>query len=344
MDFLIPEFHKNLKDNSLCRIENGHFYAGSYHIALEDALKAISEIEYKNTFNQWLEMRKSGLIELADIFLEEFEQEDRFAKLKQSYKNKAVVPFIGAGLSQPSGYSMWTPFLLKLCKLTSISETTLLKQLSNGEYEQAAEDLSKKLGTAFNEELENSFGVRREISGSVQLLPFFFDTPVFTTNFDNVLKKSFEQGKRSFEETIPGYSATEISKYLGSGERVLIKIHGTALSGNGRVLTKSEYEQHYEKDNIISKVIFAACSKTLLFMGCSLSTDRTILEMQKYANEMGHENCSRHYAFLKAPETQKSRNIKRQTLAEANIYPIWYSGGDHDQAIEALLYKLDEKQ
>jgi hypothetical protein len=114
------------------------------------------------------------------------------------------------------------------------------------------------------------------------------------------------------------------------------------ISGKGRILTLSEYDQHYAKENILPEVINAFCSKTLLFLGCSLSFDRTIKAVEAHVLAKGHENSARHYAFLRAPNNQESINQRSQQLAQANIYPLWYSGEDHDQAIESFLQKLAE--
>lgn len=342
MDFLIPAFHEELKDESRCYVEDGRVFIGGKYWTPEEILKLISEETHREIFNEWIEERKENLIQIADDFLNEFDQIDRFNKLKQTYKNNAVIPFVGAGLSEPSGYPMWTPFLKTLQKHSGISENQILERFSKGEYEEAAQDLSDSLGPAFNEELENAFGIKRDLNGSVQFLPLIFNGPVITTNYDNVLKRVYEQQSKSFEETIPGYLATDIVKHLAAGDRVLIMLHGKAMTGSGRVLTMSEYNEHYVKGDVINTVISSVCTKTLLFLGCSLSVDRTLTAMKNYAEQKGHANVARHYAFLPTPDTQELRNEKRKKLADSNIYPIWYSGGDHDQAIEAFFHKLSE--
>ncbi len=253
-----------------------------------------------------------------------------------------MVPFVGAGLSQPSGYPMWTPFLRNLRKRSRITEEQLDDLLSNGKYEEAAQALADDLGPIFGEELESTFGAARDITGAVQFLPSLFETPIITTNYDSVLKRVYENQNKQFEEIISGIQSSEISKFLGAGHRVLVKLHGTAMSGNGRILTLNEYNKHYVENDVIANVISAVCSKTLLFLGCGLSKDRTLGAMQSFAEQRGHENVARHYAFLQAPDGVDAMNERGRFLANSNIFPIWYSGGDHDQAIEAFLHKLNE--
>ena len=342
MDYLKPEFNEALKEEDSCYVQDGRIFIGGKHWAPEDVLSQISEDTYKEVFDDWVDIRKENLIQIADDILDEFDQRERFERLKQSFDKKAVVPFVGAGISQPSGYSLWTPFLKKLVQHTDITIEELEARLIAGEYEEAAQELAEKLGPAFAERIEAAFGDKKEIRGVVQLLPMLFDCPVLTTNYDSLLKRCYDIQKLHFDEVISGHQATEISRFLASGDRVLVKLHGTAMSGLGRILTLDEYQANYEQNDVIGTVIGAFCSKTLLFLGCSLSVDRTIIAIEAYVNSKGHENVPRHYAFLKAPSTQEAMNEKSRMLANANIFPIWYSGGDHDQALEALLQKMDE--
>lgn len=342
MDYLKSEFHEALKEEENCYVRNGRIFIGEKYWAPEDVLRQISEDSYKEVFDNWLDLRKENLIQIADDILDEFEQKERFEQLKKSFVKKSVVPFVGAGISQPSGYPLWTPFLKSLVQHTNIPIEDLEARLTAAEYEEAAQDLSNELGPAFAERIETTFGDQKEIKGVVQLLPVLFDCPVVTTNYDSLLKRCYDIQSLHFDEVISGHQALEISRFLASGDRVLVKLHGTAMSGSGRILTLDEYQANYEQNDVIGTVIGAFCSKTLLFLGCSLSVDRTIKAIEAYVNDKGHENMPRHYAFLKAPSTQEAMNEKSRMLANANIFPIWYSGGDHDQAVEALLQKLDE--
>ena len=224
-----------------------------------------------------------------------------------------------------------------------INEEEFESLLKDGKYEEAAQLLADNLGIAFNEELEIAYGVSRLIDGAVQYLPYVFDTPIVTTNFDDVLKRSYENAGLPFEEVVAGHLAEELPRYLGAGRRVLIKLHGTALTGRGRVLTLEEYENHYQHAELLRNLIESLCNRTLLFIGCSLNTDRTLSVMSDISLAKGHDNTSRHYAFLSCSETEEERISKKQQLANSNIYPIWYPPGEHDESIEALLVKLTEE-
>jgi len=53
----------------------------------------------------------------------------------------------------------------------------------------------------------------------------------------------------------------------------------------------------------------------------------------------GDDKTPRNYAFMRRPADNATRLAREHFLAERKIFPIWYDG-DHDQAIEALLFGL----
>jgi hypothetical protein len=79
--------------------------------------------------------------------------------------------------------------------------------------------------------------------------------------------------------------------------------------------------------------------RSILFLGCGLCADRTIKTMKASVTKFGPENLPRHYAFLEL-KAADDRVARKKFLAGANIFPIWYEEGDHDEALEALFLKL----
>lgn len=123
---------------------------------------------------------------------------------------------------------------------------------------------------------------------------------------------------------------------------MLLKLHGECDQVADRILLKSEYEAAYadgaDVSNFFTRVLFA---KSMLFLGCSLCTDRTITNMVERVTEYKAETLPRHYAFLELKEAD-DRVERKKELAAANIFPIWYSEGTHDESIEALFVRLLE--
>jgi hypothetical protein len=191
----------------------------------------------------------------------------------------------------------------------------------------------------FNEGLVNHFAGNRDIWGPVQYLPLVFNGTVFTTNFDSVLKRLFDRAGQSFDLEICGDDSEEFVELLGRGKRMLLRLHGHCDRVKHRVITKAEYGAAYDSDrleHLIRDVIFR---KSLLFMGCSLVHDRLQKTMAAFVAGGTAKDLVSHFAIAELKDID-DRVARRKTLAEANIFPIWYPQDQHDEAMEALLLKL----
>lgn len=344
MKHLKPLFEDALAEEQNLFIDKGRVHIRNKHWAPDEILEVLLHPDaYNDLFLDWVQERKEELIESAKTILDEYGLQDRFGKLKEVYARGAVVPFVGAGLSVSSGYPGWTAFLKQHIRETAINPDDFDQILRAGQYEEAAQRLADALGPAFNEAVENAFGRSRDISGCVQLLPHVFDSCVITTNFDDVTKRCYEAAGKPFSEELSGEHSRELPRKLAEGKRILLKLHGTSTSRRSRILTAAEYQEHYGDGDELQSAIAAICSKTLLFIGCSLTVDRTLTAMKSFVQANGHDNVARHYAFLPAPGSDAEKNARRDALIECNVYPIWYPTGAHDESIEALLLALIEK-
>jgi hypothetical protein len=147
----------------------------------------------------------------------------------------------------------------------------------------------------------------------------------------------FEGAKEALTDWI-----TSGGRILGEGRKILLKLHGTSTTARGRILTAAEYEHHYGNGDGLQRAVDAICTRTLLFVGCSLTVDRTLTAMKANVAANGHDNLPRHYAFLPEPPSAAERVPRRDQLVECNIYPIWYPADSHDESIEAFLAKIEE--
>lgn len=339
MDFLKPKFNDYLNTDGTVDIAGYTFYR-------DEILKTMDEDAYKQVFDDWVEARNSDLLEKADEILETYGARERFNALIKLYKNNKIIPFVGAGMSIPSGYPGWTKFLYRLREETTLNEEHLEKLLDTGEYELAAQLLYENMPpNSFNEELENRYYCDNDISGAVQYLPYIFNScPVITTNFDNVLERCYDNANVPFTEILSGSDSEELPRLIITEERLLLKLHGKANSSRNRILLKSEYDEHYSNSSILRNAIETIISsKSLLFLGCSLSIDRTIKIMMEIVEEKGADRLPRHYALIGLKD-ESEKLIRRNELAKANIYPIWYDANDnHDECIESLFLKLYEE-
>lgn len=324
---------------------DGEVLIESYPFNRSSILSELEPETYSQTFRDWENQRKDTLSIKANEILKLYDNEKRFAKLKKAIKSNGVIPFIGAGLSVPSDYPSWTAFLYRLIEESQISEEKLDAILQEGKYEEAAQKIYEDIdGELFNELLENEFSHEREVFGAVNYLPVLFQQhSILTTNFDNLLEKVFCEKDNGFDEVKSGKNLEEVLRKIASGSRILIKLHGDCMQVLDRVLTQEEYEKTYADGKVLVRFFNRIMYKgSMLFLGCSLSSDRTILTMKSIVKEEGADGLPRNYAFLEEIKDSDQRRIKIKDLAKANIFPIWYPEGDHDESLEALFIKLLE--
>ena len=272
--------------------------------------------------------------------------------IEQCRSHNGIIPFVGAGLSIPFQMPGWTSFLVTQAQKIGIKKE-IQNHLKGGSYEEAAEALEQGL-TPFglHAAVEANYGDHKlagqSLIGAVSHLPQLASGPVLTTNFDRILEKVFEQAGQPFEQVVYGAKPDMISLAMRQGRRRLLKLHGDWEERTDRILTKSEYEQHYGS-SVVSAIDFKLplprlfhnilIGSSLLFVGCSLNTDRTVATLAEVARQSPEMV---HFAILEHPATiAKQRKLGRD-LAAHNILPIWYPWGRHD-LIEPLLASLASK-
>ncbi|WP_305805186.1 SIR2 family protein [Stenotrophomonas sp. YIM B06876] len=278
--------------------------------------------------------------------------ERRFDELKRACQRGFVIPFVGAGMSKSAGCPEWKEYLLNLCPEAGLDEATMRHRLEDhGAYEGVMHDLVTNLGEArFNLDFERDFTPPGDLAGAVLRLPDLFDNCVITTNFDRVLEMAYEKcGKAFVEKTTgraPAGSINAFYRAIPAGDRHLLKLHGNLNNAAERVLNRGEYDSAYGNDGNIHfdfplpKLLRRLyTSFSFLFLGCSLSYDRTIQSFAKIAQDMGADSLPHHYAILASPsDTAKKANLE-QRLADAHISAIWFPEGEY-QHIEAMLELL----
>lgn len=264
-----------------------------------------------------------------------------------------LVPFVGAGLGIPYGLPGWAMLLRELGTTYRVrSEIEAL--LAASRFEEAADHLIRTAGREpVNARLKKVYGeaalAGRTLSGAVTRLPLLARGPVVTTNFDRLLERAFEAAGRPFAERLSGTQSYLFRESLDNGARYLLKLHGDILDSRNRVLTLAEYDQQYggrdvaaiDFDLSLPKMLRAIFqSRSLLFVGCSLGPDRTLLLLRRVVAEQG-ELAPAHYALLEYPGDE-SWVERGRFLSDYRIFPIWYPTGRHELIDEILAALLPE--
>lgn len=338
MKFLRELFHQELDADGEIEIVGETFLR-------RDVLRQLAPGPYQVAYTEWKEARDNALLEKADAILAAYDNKARFEQLLTAFKSGSMIPFVGAGMSIPSGFPSWTKFLADLAKESHVELTSIEALLTHGNYEGAAQALHDDLGAGlFNENVEMTFSKACEADGVLNYLPMLFPVcTILTTNFDSLVERVYvDQGNDGFDRVVSGAAMAEVLRQIASGSRIVVKMHGDCRQVADRVLLRTEYDRLYRDRKLVEQffngVIFR---QSILFLGCSLSNDRTVSTMKGIVRRYGSERVPRHYAFLEL-KASDDRVARKKHLAEANIFPIWYPEREHDQSLEALFLKMLE--
>jgi NAD-dependent SIR2 family protein deacetylase len=280
----------------------------------------------------------------ARRILEETRCVERFQLLCEKHNQRRVMPFVGAGMSIPSGFKSWGQLLKDLC----VDSPPLLERveafLTQSSYEEAAQDVCDTLGAdTLHHDIDAHLGRNGfALEGPIRLLPKCFRSGCITTNLDQVLERVYTEAGHLFTDRVWGERLKQQRGLVNPDENKLFKLHGTADEAGQRVLTQQEYEQNYANDISLKTVLDRLmANRHLLFMGCSLGVDRTVQAIADLKRDAGI-GYPQHFAFLPL-YGDTDREARRVELSAANISPIWFPDSDElDQSdsLEALLVAL----
>ena len=237
---------------------------------------------------------------LGDIYECEVDNKKILLKLEKQFEQANIIPFVGAGLSAPYDSPIWSKFLKNLAERCScLSE--IEKLLSHEKFEEAADKLRSKLGYGlFDDYLEDTYGEEpysniKELKGAVALLPLLTKGPVITTNYDPILEKIFNIFGDPFIKVVVGARAKLAAEAFTQGRRFLLKIHGEANDPRDRILIRRDYKKYYGPISQVGRSqkplpdllrsIFK--NRAVLFLGCSLESDRTMEILRAITNDEG---------------------------------------------------------
>ena len=300
---------------------------------------------YKQEFDWWLnEDWKPRQYELREELLSYSGNRNRYRDLKDTVRRQQVIPFVGSGMSVPSGLPTWSEFLINISEFTSHSSSDLKKLLRSSSFEEAADLLASGTNPRLlAERIEHDLRIDdpKVVDGPIGLLPRLFPSLLITTNLDDVLEHLYGLCNSPFGHVVSGSQIANYRQIKGPTEKILLKLHGDCRNQEGRVLLSTEYEASYAPGNVIhDELILIYQQNSLLFLGCSLGPDRSVRLIERVAN--ADKSMPKHYAFLAKPRTDADRIGRENFLTDRGIYAIWYEL-PHNEAIAALLDGLHEQ-
>lgn len=277
-----------------------------------------------------------------------------FELLQKTYnKNyKYCLPFIGSGLTMPTGIDNWDQLLINMNNEFGKEYTDIEKDLKDNKHLEIASFLYKKINNDekyiqfMNKQIEQSSTLTT--STIIKIVKQFYS--IITTNYDtsvqeahNTIKFITDIYEKVEHQSLPQLDSTKLLE-----EKNIIYLHGFK-NHDKYLLTKENYELFYptisKKDGLpeLEKFIESiTIHKNIIFMGFSFNDTffcdffKHVINEEKRLNEIRREsnfytdnnNLPSHFAFIKLKEEDTKDNPYNTSLdnqlKELNIKPIYY--------------------
>lgn len=295
-----------------------------------------------------------------------------YKRLLEMCSNQNITPIIGAGISCWA-YPLWGKLLRKLAIGYGL-EGEIEELIKESQYEKAASLLDEKI--THNElirqlRIEFRYDLMEERKNDfpkyLENIPKLFQGPIVTTNFDRVIEYIYYLQKIFGFDTVTPFGEQQEAKVesaLSYNKPILVKMHGDIQDSGNLVLTEESYNStygaNYEKPDFdlpMPKALRKILKHNpVLFLGCSLSADRTCSVIKNCASEHNQ------FALLELPqETNNEENPWKPNLRGAdnkfkkafenrrceiidklNISAIWYPYGMNAETYKLFFSQLCE--
>lgn len=331
------EFNKFFDGEGLIEFSSLDKEQDAYEFRTSQILFFVERDSYYNEQDIWENKSVNKRHKLALEALKKQDQIPLFKELVDAVSRRRIAPFIGAGMSYACEYPLWGDALEDIkTKVDGVDDDAFAAAMKEYDYLAAAQLLWEKDDTQLKNYIRTKFSDGRlpdgDVSGPIMHLPHFCHGCVITTNFDPVIEVAFKKVRNEqFEGYMHGVQAgNKFVPKLIKGDRCILKLHGDAEDHDSYVFTKSQYTDAYgDGDFDFTKPLPRALrqifvSHSMLFLGCSLETDRT-LELFKHVCEQNEFEIPSHFAILPEPNgSGETKTQKESRLLNLNIRPIWF--------------------
>jgi hypothetical protein len=258
----------------------------------------------------------------------------RFDQLCQRLEAGDVVPFIGAGLSQPGGFPTWKNHLRHQGRTAGLETSVVEELLAQGLYEDIVDRIEQQRGAdVFAQELRDAFSKNGIIPPADYLIAELFQDTLITTNYDHLIEQSFDFGNGKAVEVL---TPATISRPPAAGKITVIKLHGNVDAPASCILSKAQYAAAYGADAIdlvlpIPQALdYYFRNANLLFLGCSLNQDRTmrVFEAIKAKARADLADLPQHFSVEQCPADEAGLIARNEYLLRLGITPIWFPAGE----------------
>lgn len=171
--------------------------------------------------------------------------------------------FIGSGFSRPAGYVDWKGILQDAATDIGLDVNKEDDLISLAEYYVTSKKNRSKIDNAISEYFSRGFDPteNHKLLASLPIMNYW------TTNYDQLLERTFDQCEMSFSVLTDDSS---LKKFIDGNAIVLHKLHGDVDRPQDAVITRTDYDEFaYKHEILLAKLKGEMCSKSFLFLGYS---------------------------------------------------------------------------
>lgn len=256
---------------------------------------------------------------------------------------RTCVLYIGAGVSANSrsvdGTSppTWETFLRSCLTKINRADCAYIEQLlSQKDLLSACEVIIDKMGSnEFNNVAQDAFRRPGFKPASIHETIYNLDARlVITPNVDKIYEQ-YAQATSCGTVVVKKQTEHDISNFIRSTDRVILKAHGSIDTPNEMIFSKHQYnEARYKYSGFYKLLDSLALTHTYVFIGCGLNDPDIRLTLENY--NFGFPGCKPHY-FV-AADTAVNPDLEQSLLKNCNLKVIKYdnSDGKHEKLLSAL--------
>lgn len=256
---------------------------------------------------------------------------------------RTCVLYIGAGVSANSSSAKgispptWEAFLRSCLTKINKADCAYIEQLlSQKDLLSACEVIIDKIGTAeFNNVAQDAFRRPGFKPASIHETIYNLDARlVITPNVDKIYEQ-YAQATSCGTIVVKKQTEHDISNFIRSTDRVILKAHGSIDAPNEMIFSKYQYnEARYKYSGFYKLLDSLALTHTYVFIGCGLNDPNIRLTLENY--NFGFPGCKPHY-FV-AADTAMNPDLEQSLLKNCNLKVIKYdnSDGKHEKLLPAL--------
>lgn len=200
-------------------------------------------------------------------------------ELKTKYKEKKIIPFIGAGLSIPFALKPWGELIseLKECFLEEKLWPAIDADLDLGEYQDAIDDV-KKFGRISEQPIQEKIADSYSINNiDYDTLPDCNYSDIIkdnfkiylTTNYDELIKLYMPRIRQFY--SLVDYTSNIQRLFDDNTGKHLFHIHGCVANPDSIVISTEKYNQLYSDENFDNLMKAFSSHYSFLFLGFSFN-------------------------------------------------------------------------